>query len=311
MYTKQINQYTAAVTIDAAADYLLIDPGGTGSYKKINRNTFLGLTSAPVGLNDSQTLTNKVLGNTNQLTLKANKFTLQDQTDTTKQLAFALSGLTTGNTRTLTVPDASGTLVLAAATQTLTNKTLTSPTINGGSLDNATVTVDSIAGHTASTTGSVYGISIAAGVLSTSNSVLGAALTNSSVTASKLNTGAASAFVSTAETTASTGYTDLATTSDTVTATIGANGLALVSISGALNNSGANANYMSFALSGANVQAASDNFSIADVGTAGSTLGAVFLLTGLAAGNTTFKAKYKVGAGTGTFQLRRIAVVPL
>ena len=34
--------------------------------------------------------------------------------------------------RTITFPDASGTFILADATQTLTNKTLTSPTINGG-----------------------------------------------------------------------------------------------------------------------------------------------------------------------------------
>ena len=39
----------------------------------------------------------------------------------------------TGN-RTITVPDATDTLALLAATQTLTNKTLTSPTINAGAL---------------------------------------------------------------------------------------------------------------------------------------------------------------------------------
>ena len=57
-------------------------------------------------------------------------FRIQDNGDNTKQLAFEVSGVSSGNTRTLTVPDASTTIVGTDATQTLTNKTLTSPTIN-------------------------------------------------------------------------------------------------------------------------------------------------------------------------------------
>lgn len=41
--------------------------------------------------------------------------------------------------RVLTFPNATGTLVTQAATQTLTNKTLTSPIISGGAIDNAVV----------------------------------------------------------------------------------------------------------------------------------------------------------------------------
>lgn len=51
-------------------------------------------------------------------------FTLYDESDATKLLAFQLSGITTGNTRTLTIPDESTTIVGTAATQTLTNKTI-------------------------------------------------------------------------------------------------------------------------------------------------------------------------------------------
>lgn len=73
-------------------------------------------------------------------------FRVVDNTDATKKLAFEVSGITTATTRTLTVPDASDTLVLLAATQTLTNKTLTSPTLTtpalgtpaSGTLTNAT-----------------------------------------------------------------------------------------------------------------------------------------------------------------------------
>lgn len=58
-------------------------------------------------------------------------FTLQDNSDTTKQFQLQLSGITTGNTRTWTVPDSSDTFVGLAATQELTNKTLTSAVAKG------------------------------------------------------------------------------------------------------------------------------------------------------------------------------------
>ena len=64
-----------------------------------------------------------------------------DDGDTTKKLAFEVSGITTGTTRTITAPNASGTAVLDTATQTLTNKTLTSPTLTTPVLGK-TVTLD-------------------------------------------------------------------------------------------------------------------------------------------------------------------------
>lgn len=52
-------------------------------------------------------------------------FTLYDDADSTKNAKFQLSGLTTGTTRTLTVPDASGTLPLLESANTFTaNQTL-------------------------------------------------------------------------------------------------------------------------------------------------------------------------------------------
>lgn len=53
-----------------------------------------------------------------------NVFVLQDNGDATKQVQFEVSGVTTSTTRTLTIPDASGTIILNTATQTLTNKTI-------------------------------------------------------------------------------------------------------------------------------------------------------------------------------------------
>ncbi len=72
-------------------------------------------TTTLVGDNTTDILTNKTLGNSNTVTLKDTLFTLQDDGDTTKQARFQLSGITTGNTRTYTLPDSSGTLLTSAS----------------------------------------------------------------------------------------------------------------------------------------------------------------------------------------------------
>ena len=64
-------------------------------------------------------------------TLDDDNFTLRDNSTTTKKAQFQCSGISADTTRTFTFPDASMTLVGTAATQTLTNKTLTSPVIDG------------------------------------------------------------------------------------------------------------------------------------------------------------------------------------
>lgn len=59
-------------------------------------------------------LSSKTIDNSNTVTLKDTLFTLQDDGDATKLLAFQLSGITTGTTRTLTIPNASGTIALTS-----------------------------------------------------------------------------------------------------------------------------------------------------------------------------------------------------
>lgn len=87
-----------------------------------------------VGTDATQSLTNKTIsGSTNTITVSDNKFTIQDNADATKQVVFEASGITTGNTRTLIVPDASTTIVGTDTTQTLSNKSL---------VDNSTIIVD-------------------------------------------------------------------------------------------------------------------------------------------------------------------------
>jgi hypothetical protein len=55
-------------------------------------------------------------------------FNIVDNSDATKKLAFQVSGVTTATTRTLTVPDASGTITLDGNTSTLTNKSISGST---------------------------------------------------------------------------------------------------------------------------------------------------------------------------------------
>jgi hypothetical protein len=85
---------------------------------------------------------------------------LADGTDTTKDLSVELSGATTAKTltltsshtddRTITVPDATDTLVGKATTDTLTNKTLTSPVINTGISGTAFLDEDDMSSDSAS-----------------------------------------------------------------------------------------------------------------------------------------------------------------
>ncbi|BCP02509.1 hypothetical protein [Mycobacterium intracellulare] len=132
---------------------------------------------------------------------------------------------------------------------------------------------------------------------------------------SAIVSGTKKAVVATSESTSSTTFTDLTTTTDSVTVTIGSSGIALVFIAATMSNSAVQSSDMGFALSGANTAAASTaqelSFVSAGANYAGS-YGTWFLLTGLSAGSTTFKAKYKTGAagGTATFSNRRIAVIP-
>lgn len=329
-------------------------------------------------------IANKTLDNTNSLTVKDNNFILQDDGDATKQLQFQLSGITTGTTRTLTVPNANTTIVGTDATQTLTNKTIQSMSAGSTTITSVsnpsnqqdaankdyvdtvggfqsiataagttTLTVSSpmttqFTGTTTQTvvlpnattlsvgrkfvisnqsTGSVQVNANGGGALQTmfSTSQATLTLTNNGTSAGTwdivyLTTGgstgvSATAYVSTQENTTSTSYTDLTTITDTVTVTIGSSGMALVTIYTYMAGSNIGTIcYMSFAASGANTVTASDSNAIAYSTSANSAQGSsnTILLTGLSAGSTTFKAKYKVSSGsTATYQNRRITVVPI
>lgn len=170
-----------ANSIDAVNDYLLIYTASATATQGINRNTLLGLSSAPLGTTDAQNPTNKTFNNTNSYTTKDGSYTLQNTADTTKQGKFSLSGNTTGTTRTYTLPDYTATLATLGGTETLLAKTLTSPTINSPTITNATISSDAVTGFSISNTGVIYGLSVTTGTISA------AGLASNSVTQPKLS----------------------------------------------------------------------------------------------------------------------------
>lgn len=187
-----ISALPTAGGIDGAADFLAIDTASPSATNKISRNILLGVTGQPADISSVQTFTNKVIGNTNTVTLKDTLFTLQDDGDTSKQAKFQLSGFTTATTRTFTLPNVTDTLVSLTATQTLTNKTITAPAITGGTIDNSTITVDSIAGHTSSTIVTVANLQISNGVLNSANAVTATSIAAGAVQPLALQSGTGS-----------------------------------------------------------------------------------------------------------------------
>lgn len=120
--------------------------------------------------------------------------------------------------------------------------------------------------------------------------------------------------VSSSQTRTSTNYGDLSTNGPDVTVTHGAQ--ILVFLSAKMSNSVANNQCaMSFAShSGAASVSASDKWKIKTDGVPIDQEGrysAMRLVGDLDPGKTTFRAKYRVGGGTGTFSDRTMAIVPL
>jgi hypothetical protein len=176
-------------SIDPTTDMLPIVNNSDDETQKINRNTYLGITGNPLGTTDTQTVSAKTINNTNAATLLDTGFTLQDNSDNTKQIVFQLSNVTTATTRTITFPNASATLASLTGTETFTNKTLTTPTIAGGSITGSTISVNAISEETPANGVTVDGLNIKDGKLNTNNSVVTANVTDSAITPAKLLAG--------------------------------------------------------------------------------------------------------------------------
>lgn len=84
------------------------------------------VTSIVLGPGDSRTLVDDgtYWNTTSAATLTDSEFALQNASDVTKKAVFSAASISTGTTRTYTLPDATDTLVVLGATQTLTGKTI-------------------------------------------------------------------------------------------------------------------------------------------------------------------------------------------
>jgi hypothetical protein len=200
-----INSLPTASTIDGSADILPIYTASATATQGINRNTLLGLSSAPVGLTDSQTLTNKILTSP----------TINGAT-----LLGTLSGTyTIGGT-----PTFPSSVVTLTGLQTLTNKVLTSPTITSPTITNATLSSDTITGFTSANNGTIYGMSITGSVF-TSAVVGTSSIATNAVQASNLATNAITlGYAQVTASLATTSTTPVQATGLTATVTIPAGG---------------------------------------------------------------------------------------
>lgn len=95
---------------------------GTGAYKVVLKDA----NDAEIWTEDNYTAFFASAANT----FADDVFIVTDNSDTTKKARFECSGITAGQTRVFTFPNASTTLVGADNSQTLTNKSLTAPTIS-------------------------------------------------------------------------------------------------------------------------------------------------------------------------------------
>ena len=93
-----------------------------------------------------------------------------------------------------------------------------------------------------------------------------------------------------------------------------ASGRVLVTVTAGIETStGSGSGFMSFALTGANTvpPPTDDSTALNLVGNDFQKASATFVVSGLNPGLTTFTAKYRTDAGTGTFRNRSIWVIPL
>jgi len=104
-------------------------------------NSSISIDGNAVSLGGSVSISSGNITWTGAQTFRDNKWTMTDNLDTSKAFVFEASGITTGNTRTLTIPNSDGTLALqsyvTSYVQTSTqnssgNKTISAATPSGG-----------------------------------------------------------------------------------------------------------------------------------------------------------------------------------
>lgn len=319
MASGLITDLSVIGTIDRTADVLeIVDVSANTSFK-VTVNNLVGISGGSVvSTTDSQTLSNKILGNSNQITVLDGNFILQDNVDPTKQVQFQLSGNTTGTTRVYSFPDATGTLMDLASAQTASNKTFTSPTLTAPTITNATLSANTITGFTTSNTGNIYGIAVTAGQITGANTigtgaiaagaVGSAALATNAVQASQIATNAITlASISSSSSQGSISTSDVIVTGLTTTVTIPSGGRK-VRVEGfvpSVANTSVNAGfflsiYNSATVTGSPIQVATSAF--VPVANTGNTAW-VFWEGTPSAGSTSYCISLRTNTGTGSTTL--------
>ena len=95
-------------------DDLDIATNGQAVVRRIIAGTNINISSTGVDTGTGDVTINATTGGT---TFLDGSFRVQNTADNSKQLAFDVSSVTAGNTRTLVVPDANGSLALVADTR--------------------------------------------------------------------------------------------------------------------------------------------------------------------------------------------------
>lgn len=129
---------------DLTTDVTGVLPAANGGTGQNSTATFP--TSGAVTTNTgTATLQNKTLDTTNIINTSDNTFLIKNSVDATKAIQFTAAGITTGNTRVLTVPDTN--LVLAGTSEatTISNKTFTADGANKDFFRSATGTAHDFA----------------------------------------------------------------------------------------------------------------------------------------------------------------------
>lgn len=108
--------FTTGVRFDGASDKVILPQATTAQRTAITPLASELIYDTDLDqffYGDGTTSGGKTVGST---TVADNVFRIQDNTDATKQIAFEASGITTATTRTITVPDSSGTIALIDTT---------------------------------------------------------------------------------------------------------------------------------------------------------------------------------------------------
>jgi len=137
------------ITLPAETGTVLTTASSIANSNLANSSLTIGTTGVALG-SSTTTFTGLASITSTAVITNDSGFRIRNNSDNSKILAFDLASISGSTTRTLTVPDATDTLALLAATQTFTNKTLTSAVLNGTISGTSIKDEDNMASNSAS-----------------------------------------------------------------------------------------------------------------------------------------------------------------